>query len=273
MDIRSILVNIDVGSPSTTSLEYAVDLARSFDAELIGLAADQPNLAYLGVDGGGAAIDFYNAERAAIEQQLLRAEDIFKSIVPSAVKRQWRAYTALELPSLLECARMADIIVTPTWTTNTTGERSKVSLGELVLGSGRPVLNVAQSSTRADFDTIVIGWKDTREARRAVSDALPFLARAKEVIAMTVSEDDYAEERQSLADLAGWLAGHGIAARTEMLNDTQRTGDLLQVTALERKADLLVIGAYGHTRMREWLFGGMTRSILETDGLNRLLSN
>lgn len=273
MEIRSILVNIDVGTPNSPSLDYAVDLAREFDAELIGLAADQPNLGYLGVDGGGAAIDFYNAERTAVEEQLARAEETFKTIVPSTLKHQWRAQMGQQTRSLLDYASIADIIVTPTWVTTALGEKQKTSMGELVLGAGRPVLNVGKSTTKASFERIYIGWKDTREARRAVVDALPFLKRAKEVVALTVSEGSYPEEKQSLADLAGWLSAHGIVARTDILTDTGRFGDLLQVTALEQKADLLVIGAYGHTRMREWMFGGVTRSVLETDDLNRLLSN
>jgi len=273
MEIRSVMVNVDLGNPASTSLHYAIDLARDFGAELIGVGADQPNMAYLGVDGGGAAIDFYNAERAAIEEQLARAEQAFRAAVPSTIKSQWRGYLAQQVQSLLECASSADIIVTPSSTTTTFGETQKVSLGELVLGAGRPVLNVALPATKQGFDKIVIGWKDTREARRAVSDALPFLTRAKEVAAFTVSEGNASTERESLDNLAAWLAGHGVKLRMDILKNPDHMDDVLQVTALEQKADLLVIGAYGHTRMREWLFGGVTRSVLGSDALNRLLSN
>lgn len=273
MEIRSILVNVDLGNPASPSLRYAIDLARDFDAELIGVGADQPNLAYLGVDGGGAAVDFYNAERAAIEEQLARAEEAFRGTVPGTVKSQWRGYLAQQVQSLLECASAADIIVTPSSTATSFGETQKVGLGELVLGAGRPVLNVASPVGKEGFDKVVIGWKNTREARRAVSDALPFLSRAKEVVALTVSEGAPASERESLDTLAGWLAGHGVKLRTNILTNSEHMDDLLQVTALEEAADLLVIGAYGHTRMREWLFGGVTRSVLGSDTLNRLLSN
>jgi nucleotide-binding universal stress UspA family protein len=273
MEVRSILVNIDIGNPGSPSLIYAVDLAQTFGAELIGLVADQPNLAYLGVDAGGAAVDFYAAEREVIERQFARAEAAFRAAAPASVKAQWCAYVATQTEALLRCAAAADLIVTPSRVTNAFGESQKVALGELVLGAGRPVLDVGATASKAKFDTVVIGWKDTREARRAVTDALPFLHRAKEVLALTVSEGDRAGEQETLADLAAWLAAHGITARTDILSDAGKLDDLLQTTALAEKADLLVTGAYGHTRMREWMFGGVTRATLETDALNRLLSN
>jgi len=273
MGIRSILVNIDPTNPNSPSLGYAIDLARMFEAELIGIAADHPNPAYLGIDSGGAAVEFYTAERSAVEEQLAHAEAIYNSVVPAAIKRQWRAYIAPPTSSLLDCAAIADLIVTPSSVTNTFGDTQKVSLGEIVLGAGRPVLDVGAAAAAAKFDKIVIGWKNTREARRAVSDALPFLTRAKEVIVLTVSEGNHPAERESLETISGWLVAHGVANRVDVLRDDAGQGDLLQVTALQQQADLLVTGAYGHTRMREWLFGGMTRSVLETEGLNRLLSN
>lgn len=273
MEIRSILVNIDIGKPNSPSLAYAIDLARSFNAELIGFAADQPNLAYLGIDSSGAAIEVYTAERQTVEAQITGAEIAFKAAVPSSIQQRWLAYIAPQTQALLDCAHLADIIVTPSTVTNALGDTQKVALGELALGAGRPILNVGAAATLAACDKVVIGWKNTREARRAVADALPFLQRAKDVLALTVSEGDEVAERKGLADLAAWLAGHGVTARTELLHDTGRLGDLLQVTAADQKADLLVSGAYGHTRMREWLFGGVTRGVLEANGLNRLLSN
>lgn len=273
MDIRSILVNVDVGNPKSTSLGYAIDLAQKFGAELIGVAADQPNPIYMGIDSGGVAIDAYAAERQAIEDKLNDAGNAFAATVPGNIAHTWRAFVTSPTVAILESAHLCDLIVTSSTTTGTSGDKQRVDLGELALGAGRPILDVAASATRASFDRIVIGWKDTREARRAVVDALPFLKLAHDVTALTVSEGDEAREQESLAGLAAWLDVHGIAARTDLLHDQQKLGDLLQVTASELKADLLVTGAYGHTRMREWLFGGVTRDILRTESLNRLLSN
>ena len=104
-------------------------------------------------------------------------------------------------------------------------------------------------------------------------DAVPFLKRAREVVAITVSEGDQPAERASLADLLAWLKFHEIAAQSDLIANPDGYVDVLETNALMRQADLLVIGGYGHSRMREWLFGGVTRNILGANSLNRLLSN
>lgn len=273
MDIRSILISVDIADPKTAALRYAVDLASKTGASLIGVAADQPNVAYAGWGGEAAALDVYSLERTEIETQLGQAESAFEAFVPSTIKRQWRGYVADRTRALTETARLADVIVTASQTTNVFQQHQMTDLGSLVLSTGRPVIDVATTATAASFDRIVIGWKDTREARRAVSDALPFLRMAREVTALTVTEGDSEEERTSLGDLKAWLSTHDIAARTDVLSNPGGYLDVLESNALSLNADLLVIGGYGHTRMREWLFGGVTRSVLEANSLNRLLSN
>ncbi|HVY50677.1 MAG TPA: universal stress protein [Devosia sp.] len=272
MEIRSVLVNVDVANPDAPALRYAIDLAGKFGSTLIGVAADQPDIAYAGVDGG-AAIDLYSTELSEIETQLARAEDAFQSLVPQTMKRQWRAYVANRTVALVQNAVLADVIVTASNTTSTFHHQQAANLGTLVLSTGRPVIDVATSAKQARLDRICIGWKDTREARRAVKDALPLLKMAREIEAITIGEGDYARERASLDDLLSWLRGHDIGARGEIVNNPEGYLDALETHALQREADLLIIGGYGHSRMREWLFGGVTRSVLEDDSLNRLLSN
>ena len=136
-----------------------------------------------------------------------------------------------------------------------------------------PVIDVAKGQTKLSADKIVIGWKDTREARRAVADALPLLQRAKEIAALTISEGDNAYEKASLDDLVAWLAGHGVSATAELVENKENYEDVLETNASFRQADLLVTGGYGHSRMREWLFGGVTRNLLKSDTLTRFFSN
>ena len=273
MEIRSILVNVDIGSPDSAALRYAIDLASTTGASLIGLAADQPNVAYAGWGGEAAALDVYSLERAEIETQLQQAEIAFQSLVPQSLNRLWRGYVADRTRALTETARLADLIVTASSTTNAFQLQHVTDLGSLVLSSGRPVIDVASGGTSAKFDKIVIGWKDTREARRAVTDALPLLKMAKEVTALTVTEGNTVEERSSVDDLVAWLKTHNISARGDVIGNPGNYSDVLESHALSLNADLLVIGGYGHSRMREWLFGGVTRSVLEANSLNRLLSN
>ena len=273
MEIRSILVNVDIGSPESAALNYAIDLARKTGASLIGLAADQPTVAYAGWGGEAAALDVYSLERAEIETQLAQAESAFQALVPKPIVRQWRGYVTDRTRALTDTARIADLIVTASRTTNVFQQQHVTDLGSLVLSTGRPVIDVASGATSAAFDKIVIGWKDTREARRAVADALPFLKMAREVTALTITEGNSVEERGSLGDLLAWLKVHGITARSDVIGNPGNYADVLESQALSRNADLLVIGGYGHSRMREWLFGGVTRSVLGANSLNRLLSN
>lgn len=273
MEIRSILVNVDIASPDSPALRYAIDLAAKVGASLIGVAADQPNIAYAGIDGGSAAVDVYSLEVSEIETQLRRAEQVFQALVPATIARQWRAFVTERTNALIDTAGIADLVVTSQKTTTTFQQHQMTDLGALVLSSGRPIIDVATTAGEARFEKICIGWKNTREARRAVADALPFLKMAKEVVALTVSEGDYAGERASLDGLLSWLKMHDVSARADVLNNPEGFVDVLETQALSQNADLLVIGGYGHSRMREWLFGGVTRSVLGANLLNRLLSN
>jgi len=273
MDIRSILVNVDLDAANSTALDYAIDLSAKFGADLIGVAAEEPNFAYLGVDAGATALDVYSLERTDIEKRLDAAESAFKAKVPAGMVAHWHAYVSNSVRALIEQATAADLIVTAAKASSTFGGQQVVDLGELVLASGRPVIDVAAAAGKAKFDTIVIGWKNTREARRAVADALPLLKLGKAVTAITVSEGDREDEYRRLEELVAWLGRHGVTAKSELLPNEDGFIDVLESTARAMKADLVVAGGYGHSRMREWLFGGITRNLLAANTLNRLFSN
>ncbi|TGT03621.1 universal stress protein, partial [Mesorhizobium sp. M8A.F.Ca.ET.213.01.1.1] len=103
------------------------------------------------------------------------------------------------------------------------------------------------------------------------SDALPFLAVANEVIVATIDTDRSESARYSLADVAAYLENHGIMPQTELLAG-EAEGDRLVAFARSIHADLIVSGAYGHSRLREWAFGGVTRSLIEDSSINRFMS-
>ncbi|MEO6013690.1 MAG: universal stress protein [Devosia sp.] len=272
MDIRSILVHVDLDTANSTSLRYAIDLAQTFEANLIGVAADQPNLAFASVDGA-AAIDFYAMERSEIEKQLSKAEEAFRAAVPASIKVAWRSRVTSPVAAIIDAAGAADLIVTGSKASRAFHETEAVNLGEIVLASGRPVLDVGAFVSEVRLEKVMIAWKDTREARRAVVDALPFLRRAKEVSAVTIGEGDRKQELADLEDLVAWLACHDVAARGSVIDNPEGSLDMLERSALALGADLLVSGGYGHSRMREWLFGGMTRNVLAAEKLNRLISS
>jgi nucleotide-binding universal stress UspA family protein len=134
---------------------------------------------------------------------------------------------------------------------------------ELVLAAGRPMLLVPPEAKDLVGARALVAWKDRREARRAVADALPLLQRAERVLVVEAGEAS-ARERQSSgsADVAAWLCRHGVTARGIVTDDTAGVAVQLDRIAEEEGADLIVAGAYGHGRFREWALGGVTRDLL-----------
>ncbi|RUZ81792.1 universal stress protein, partial [Mesorhizobium sp. M7A.F.Ca.US.006.01.2.1] len=114
---------------------------------------------------------------------------------------------------------------------------------------------------------------DTREARRAVVDAMPLLIEASNVVVVSVDRGNSAP-RDNVADVERFLARHGVKARSEVLDARgSEQADLLLRIGHEIAADLIVLGGYGHSRVREMTFGGVTRSVLRSGSLHRFISN
>ena len=270
MEIRSILVNVGLGT-QRTAVTYAALLAERFGAELVGLGAAEPTLAYAGVDNAQVAMDYYATERKNIEAMLERAEASFRAAVPASVPLKWHGYVANPTLMLIDQARRCDIVIVASDDTSSVGETADP--GYLILASGRPVIMAREGGRTANLDRIMIAWKDTREARRAVSDALPFLRQAKQVKVVSHSEGDADAERTSLSDVVEWLGLHGIAAESQLVNQGEEFLDEMGLLTLTDTPDLIIAGAYGHSRFREWLFGGVTNDLLMARNVSRLFSN
>jgi nucleotide-binding universal stress UspA family protein len=123
--------------------------------------------------------------------------------------------------------------------------------------------------------SVVVAWKDTRECRRAVRDALPFLQQANEVLLLEIGDDDTKSRAKSeLADVANYLARHHVLVAEKVFRAARGpvVTELLQFVRDER-ADLIVAGAYGHSRLGEWIFGGVTHELLGTSQVCCLLSH
>jgi nucleotide-binding universal stress UspA family protein len=144
--------------------------------------------------------------------------------------------------------------------------------GAVVLQAGRPVLITPNTCERISAKKVVIAWKNTREARRAVSDAVPMLRLAHEVALVVIDAEPDNEIRHTAQNVASFLLHHGVRVATEVLTSRDETDALLRFLA-SFEADLVVSGAYGHSRVREWAFGGMTRSLLDQTGISRLMAS
>jgi nucleotide-binding universal stress UspA family protein len=135
---------------------------------------------------------------------------------------------------------------------------------DLLIGSGRPVVIAPDSTPKGAMDTIMVGWKETPATARALTAALPLLERARKVVLASVTEGDTAIP-QTLKHLAWELAWHGIAAETHIIDGKKgEAAALLAQEAAELRADLLVVGGYGHRPVREFVFGGVTQSLIES---------
>jgi len=147
--------------------------------------------------------------------------------------------------------------------------------GAAILAAGRPILVVPAGVKSLEAAHVVIGWKDTREARRAVVDALPFLHEAERVTVVEICEnDEIGAARLRLDDVVHYLARHRTKAESRTETRIQGSGaDQMIEFAQNQAADLLVTGAYGHSRLNEWIFGGMTHDLLTSSPICCLMSH
>lgn len=265
----SIMVPMDLREETKARAKLAVHLADRFSARVIGVAAQEivAPLYFEGTDPGVASIMEIQAEQAA--KAMVQAEAAFRGIAGTRNRVEWRQ--ALISPTLyaLEQARAADLIVVARPGSESSSDPMEVHGGDLVMDAGRPVLFVPPQVEYLAGKRIVVGWKDSREARRAVWDSLPFLKGAEDVF--VVSTESLAG---SLDDVKTYLGAHGVRAHalTRPNPDGPIGGELIAVAKLEG-ADLIVSGAYGHSRTREWAFGGATHDLLQHSPLCCLMAH
>jgi nucleotide-binding universal stress UspA family protein len=208
-------------------------------------------------------------ERAA-KAELAKVEAAFRKVVGARNRVEWREAHAFPTQFALQQARAADLIVASMMRFRREDAASMTpDPGDLVMGAGRPVLLTPPGTDYLRAKYAVIAWKDTREARRAVIDALPFLKAAEDVTVVA-----FGSEERSVRDVGAYLACHGINADIQSQETTPDdvAGELMRIAELDA-ADLLVCGAYGHSRASEWIFGGVTRDLLDHGRLCCLMSH
>jgi nucleotide-binding universal stress UspA family protein len=183
--------------------------------------------------------------------------------------------TTSEVPDLfIEYAKLRDLTIVPV----PVGEHFDQWYAEsIIFGSGRPTLIVPHTRKRAGafaLDTVVVAWDFSRPAARAVADALPILEKAKHVLVVTVTNEKVIDTKLSGAELAKHLARHGVDVVLDTVDAAGRgIGDVLESYVTSRNADVLVMGAYGHSRIREFILGGATQSMLSQPPLPIVFSH
>jgi nucleotide-binding universal stress UspA family protein len=264
----SIMVPMDLDPAAERRARVAAGLADRFSSRLIGIAA-QPVVAplYFEAPSPGVVSITELEERRAVEE-MAKAEAMFRRAVGNRTAVEWRQALTGPLEHALNQARAADLIVAARPDRRALGPMD-IDAGDLVMDAGRPVLFVPPEVDQLSAQRIAIGWKDSREARRAVWDALPLLKSANEVVVITVGDDGKATK-----DVVEYLVRHGVEASARTLSHPSRAaGDELLHVAEQELADLIVCGAYGHNRAREWILGGVTRDLLDHSSLCCLMAH
>jgi nucleotide-binding universal stress UspA family protein len=275
--IKTILVPATGGLADNAVFASALAVARAFAAHIdfVHIRADAAAMAaMMASDGGGAAMMTGLVDRIDQEadQREGRARQLFQSFCdreglvigePAADRPRPSAGWARQIgdePALIaEQGRSADLLVL-----GRPGDDQGVSfdtIEEALLASGRPVLIPAAAPLSALPETVVIAWKAAPEAARAVTAAMPFVALAKHILIVTVAEAEGISDEES-ARLVTTLRRHGLQVSARHLQpNANGAADTLLAAASEHAA-LVVMGAYGHSRLREWMFGGFTRHVL-----------
>jgi nucleotide-binding universal stress UspA family protein len=268
MTYRTILVHLNDKRRAEAMLEPTIALARQYNAHLIGLhvyasmPAPPVTVPFAArALGSAASFDRKEAEEISAIFQRMTTDQPFVA--------EWRS---LKVPHVdlaavvLDHGRAADLIVAgqtdPHWDLSPLLDFPE----RLALESGRPVLVIPYAGRYPEIGrNVVVAWKASRESARAAFDALPFLLHAKSVQILEVKEGGRRDDPEALAPdttIAASLARHGIkpTVRTSIAADIS-VGDAILSSAADAGADLLVMGAYGHSRMREFVFGGATRDL------------
>lgn len=275
MSYASIILHVRPGAEGAPQLAAAVDLARRFEATLIGVGAEMfPPVVY---DTGYAYVEgeVYVALREGIEKNLAAAHDAFRAATASLRKPAlWEAGLRQPAAALALASRAADLIVAAAPTAGRADPFRQAPPTDLVMTAGRPVFVVAPAGDAFRGERVVVAWKDTREARRALTDALPLLGRAHEVLVLEVCDKAETEDAGiRTRDVADALARHGCTARPLVCPSHGDDGHEILHQASLFGADLVVAGAYGHSRLGEWAFGGVTRALLAQTTTHLLLSH
>ena len=281
MSYKDLMVVLYSEASARARIELAATLAERFEAHLVGLyplpVPEAPR--HFGYYDPALLNPFFEEWRARAREAADKTRALFDHITGlRGVSAEWR-----EIPEGADAdpavhARYADLTILGQLDPDGgDSELLRPRPEHVTLASGRPILVVPYAG---HYETVgrrvVIGWNATREATRAVNDAMPLLIGADVVTVLTIDAREGSDGHGELpgADISLHLARHGVKATVERtVSAGISAGDVLLSRAADLGADLLVIGAYGHSHVRELLLGGATRSILQTMTLPVLMSH
>lgn len=287
--IKTLLVPATGGDTDDLAFTTALTVARAFAAHIdfLHVRLDPAEVATaMASEGASGAVvsglfDRLAADAAEREQQ---AETFFQGFCrrenlplseappgPSGPSARWLRRLGAEPYWVASHGRAADLLVIAR--TGSPQDGGLATIETALIDSGRPLLIPGTAPLSGLPESVVVGWKPTREAARALAAALPFLERAREVVLLAVGEDSNDPDAEAMARVAEGLSWHGVpASPLSLAPGPQGVAETLLAAAAERRA-LLVIGGYGHNRLKEWIFGGVTRQVLQTASVPVLIAH
>jgi nucleotide-binding universal stress UspA family protein len=277
MTYATVMVSLALDQSNEARLEAAGQFAERFDAGIVGIVAAQfsPPLYFT---TGEQAQNLIDQGRASINKRISELEAQFREATKNRAKHtEWRC--AIDFPAryILQEARCADVIISGGQNGGLSDPFMVASPKDLVMQAGRPLFVVPDNVDWLDLRSVLVAWKDTREARRAIADSLPMLRKAKDVTVAEILEqtDGRSAANSRVRDVVAWLSRHGVAA-SELVSDTRVDHDVtvqLDAIAGDVGAGVVVAGAYGHSRFRELILGGMTQHLITQSTRCVLLSH
>ncbi|MGQ0662909.1 MAG: universal stress protein [Pseudomonadota bacterium] len=265
MGYKDLLVYADTTETAKARLELALRLAADHRAHLAALyVMHRPSVP--GYIAAELPAEVFASHEKMLREDAAQAEKLARDLAARAgLDLEWRTTRGDVVEIAQLHARHVDLTIV-----SQAGEGAAATLAAdlpeaLVMGSGRPVLVVPRFGTFATVgERVLVAWNATRESTRAVNDALPLLRRAKRAFVLVVNPQESAEARLQGTDMALHLARHGVAVEATTTRTAELgIGDVLLSRAADFGADLIVMGAYGHSRLREIVLGGATRHLLQ----------
>ena len=265
MGFKTMLVHVDTGRSAPARLKLSADLAARFAAHVTGLYVRRPFQAPAFSDAGPAMDSLYRTYENAAKADEALATAAFRDLIGStSLSSEWRVTDGLAEEIVAAHARYADLVIVGQSESDDATTTPSDLAETVVIASERPVLIVPHIGvTKPPGKIVLLCWNGTREAARAATGALPILKQADKVIILLIDPRNDGDPEGPGGRVATWLARHGVKAvvKRDTAGDSDVGGVILS-RAADQDADLVVMGLYGHSRMREWVLGGASRTLL-----------
>ncbi len=273
MAIKHILVHLDEQRHLKATAEAACNIAAASDAHVTGFYTI-PRISIPTYAESRIPTEVVAAHDQAAEEEAVKAEKEFASIAGNAgCLYDWQAVKGYADKLINDQARYTDMVVMGQASPSKPSPHSVAVENHVIMGCARPVLIIPRVGVSGEIgNRVLVAWNGTREAVRAVNDAMPLLERAKHVEVLTI---DAGRDDRDIpgADICQYLARHGVNAEAASVKKQGSTTDTLLSYAKDNSASLVVMGAYGHSRLREFVMGGATYNMLQNADVSVLMSH